>query len=92
MRTMHMTPNIKGMAMPKEKRLHVNLLKILYANGNDIIAHRNPHMMQIQASKKVKVKIVTPIGKDWYIFLTAVKFEMTEMQLKMRMTHIWMVL
>ena len=85
MRNMHMTPKILGKKVPKVKRLHVNLLKILYVNGNDIIAQRNPHMMQIQASKKVKVKIVTPIGKDWYIFLTAVKFEMMEMQLKMRM-------
>ena len=78
--------------MPTKNRLHVNLLKIEYANATDINAQRNPHTMQIHVSKKIKSKMVMQSGKDLYIFLAAMPFERIAMQLKIKMALICIVL
>ena len=92
MRNMQTIPIKQGMPMPTKNRVHVNWLKIEYANAADIYAQRNPHTMQIHVSKKIKSKMVMESGKDLYIFLAATPFERMAMQLKTKMALIWIVL
>ena len=92
MRNMQTIQIKQGMPMPMKNRLHVNLLKMEYANAADINAQRNPHTMQIHVSKKIKSKIVMQSGKDLYIFLAATPFERMAMQLQIKMAPIWIVL